>query len=58
MLYINYKNEDGTIETAEDMRGMSKADKKELINNYNMLDGYYASTRASKEFYTDKKDKK
>jgi len=53
MLYINYKNEDGTIETIEDMRGMSKTDKKELINNYNMLDGYYASTRASKEFYTD-----
>jgi len=28
MLYINYKNEDGTIETAEDMYGMSKLDKK------------------------------
>lgn len=59
MKYINHKS-NGFIETVEDMRGMSKADKLALIKDYRLVSGnYYASSRASKDFYaTNKKGEK
>lgn len=55
MNYINHKL-NGFIETVEDMRGMSKADKLALIKDYRLVsNNYYASQRASKDFYTTKK---
>ena len=55
MKYINHKL-NGFIETVEDMRGMSKADKIALIKDYQLVSGnYYASSRASKDFYANNK---
>lgn len=55
MNYINHKL-NGFIETVEDMRGMSKADKVALIKDYQLVSGnYYASSRASKDFYATNK---
>lgn len=57
MNYINYRNDDGTIETIEDMRGMIRQHKIELINNYKTVSAnYYASSRAAKDFYSSNKD--
>ena len=54
MNYINYKNEDGTIETIEDMRELSLTDKRYLIDEYAQVSSsYYASQRATKAFYQD-----
>ena len=55
MNYINHKL-NGFIETVEDMRGMNKADKLALIKEYRLVSGnYYASSRASKDFYATNK---
>lgn len=59
MKYINHKI-NGFIETVEDMRGMSKADKMALIKEYSLVsNNYYTSSRATKDFYeTNKKGDK
>lgn len=55
MNYINYRNDDGTIEMVEDMRGMSKKDKLALIAEYQLISAnYYASSRTCKEYYFTK----
>lgn len=55
MNYINYRNDDGTIETIEDMRELSLTDKRYLIAEYAKVSAnYYASSRATKDFYASK----
>lgn len=55
MNYINYRNDDGTIEMIEDMRGMTKKDKLALIAEYQLISAnYYPSVRTCKEYYFTK----
>ena len=55
MNYINYSGGHG-VETVEDMRGMSRAEKIALIKDYRLVSGnYYASSRATKDFYATNK---
>lgn len=61
MRYINFKCPDtGTIETLEDCKGMTRSEKTFLLGEYKVNErghgGYYwLSSRATKEYYTDKK---
>ena len=55
MNYINHKL-NGFIETVEDIRLLSKADKLALIKEYQLVSSnYYTSLRASKDFYANNK---
>lgn len=61
--YINYKNDDGTIETIEDfgllIRGnYSRQYRRNILAGYRLNDTrYYGSNRASKSYYQSLKDK-
>ena len=56
-MYINYKAND-KIETIEDMKKLSRVERKALIKEYKMVDdNYYISQRATKDFYSTKTDK-
>ena len=61
--YINYKNDDGTIETVEDfgliIKGnLDRRSRQNILNEYQMISpNYYASQRASKDYYQSLKDK-
>ena len=61
--YINYKNEDGTVETVEDfgliVKGnLDRRTRRKILNEYQMIsNNYYASRRASKDYYQSLKDK-
>ena len=61
--YINYKNDDGTIETVEDLGLLVKGNydrqyRRDLLAEYQAVDSrYYASQRASKAYYESIKNK-
>lgn len=61
--YINYKNDDGTIETVEDfgliIKGnLDRRTRQNILNEYQLIShNYYASQRASKDYYQSLKDK-
>lgn len=51
--FINHKM-NNQVETVEDMRELSAEDRQDLIDNYAMVSPcYYASQKATKEFYAD-----
>ena len=61
--FINYKNDDGTIETVEDfglvIKGnLDRRTRQNILNEYQLVShNYYASQRASKDYYQSLKDK-
>ena len=61
--YINYKNEDGTVETVEDfgliVKGnLDRRTRQKILKEYQLIsNNYYASRRASKDYYQSLKDK-
>lgn len=61
--YINYRNDDGTIETVEDfgliIKGnLDRRSRQNILDEYQMISpNYYASQRASKDYYQSLKDK-
>ena len=61
--YINYKNDDGTVETVEDfgliVKGnLDRRTRQNILNEYQMIsNNYYASRRASKDYYQSLKNK-
>ena len=61
--FINYKNDDGTIETVEDfgliIKGnLDRRTRQNILNEYQLIsNNYYASQRASKDYYQSLKDK-
>ena len=61
--YINYKNDDGTIETVEDfgliIKGnLDRRSRQNILDEYQLISpNYYASQRASKDYYQSLKDK-
>lgn len=61
--FINYKNEDGTIETVEDfgliIKGnLDRRTRQNILNEYQLIShNYYASQRASKDYYQSLRDK-
>lgn len=63
MRFINYRNDDGTIETVEDfglvIKGnLDRRTRQNILNEYQLIsNNYYASQRASKDYYQSLKDK-
>lgn len=61
--YINYRNDDGTIETVEDfglvIKGnLDRRTRQNILNEYQLINpNYYASQRASKDYYQSLKNK-
>lgn len=61
--YINYRNDDNTIETIEDFGLIIKGNidrrtRQNILNEYQSISpNYYASQRASKDYYQSLKDK-
>lgn len=61
--YINYKNDDGTVETVEDfgliIKGnLDRRTRQKILKEYQLIsNNYYASRRASKDYYQSLKDK-
>ena len=61
--YINYKNDDGTVETVEDfgliVKGnLDRRTRQNILKEYQLIsNNYYASRRASKDYYQSLKDK-
>lgn len=61
--YINYRNDDGTIETVEDfgliIKGnLDRRSRQNILDEYQLISpNYYASQRASKDYYQSLKDK-
>ena len=61
--YINHRNDDGTIETIEDfgliVKGnLDRRTRQNILNEYQLIShNYYASQRASKDYYQSLKDK-
>lgn len=61
--YINFRNDDGTIETVEDFGLIIKGNysrqyRKKILDEYQLISpNYYASQRASKDYYQSLKDK-
>lgn len=61
--YINFRNDDGTIETVEDFGLIIKGNysrqyRQKILDEYQMISpNYYASQRASKDYYQSLKDK-
>lgn len=64
MLFINYKNDDGTIETIEAFGAYVKGNysrqyRRDLLVEHRLNDSrYYASNRASKSYYDNIKQTK
>lgn len=64
MKYINYRNDDGTIETIEafgsyTVGNMDRRSRINLLNEYRLNDSrYYGSNRASKAYYESLKENK
>lgn len=62
--YINYRNDDGTIETIEDfglvIKGnLDRQSRRNILAEYKMIDNrYYGSNRASKAHYESLKQDK
>ncbi len=59
MAYINRKDENGNIETVEDLKGLPRAEKLRLLAEYRLSDKYahyYISQRASKYWYNSMKE--
>ena len=60
--YINYRNDDGTIETIEDfgliIKGnLDRRSRQNILDEYQLISpNYYASQRASKSYYQSLKD--
>ena len=63
MRYINYRNDDNTIETIEDFGLLVKGNldrrtRQNILDEYQLIStNYYASQRASKDYYQSLKDK-
>lgn len=63
MRFINYRNDDNTIETIEDfgliVKGnLDRRSRRNILAEYKMIDSrYYGSNRASKAHYESLKDK-
>lgn len=61
--YINFRNDDGTVETVEDFGLIVKGNlgrraRQNILDEYKLISpNYYASQRASKEHYQSMKDK-
>lgn len=61
--YINHRNDDNTIETIEDfglvIKGnLDRRTRQNILNEYQLISpNYYASQRASKDYYQSLKDK-
>ena len=61
--YINYKNDDGTVETVEDfgliIKGnLDRRTRQKILKEYQLIsNNYYASRRASKDYYQSLKNK-
>lgn len=61
--YINYKNDDGTVETVKDfgliIKGnLDRRTRQKILNEYQLISNkYYASRRASKDYYQSLKNK-
>ena len=64
MRYINYRNDDNTIETIEDFGLLVKGNldrhsRRNILAEYKMIDNrYYGSNRASKAHYESLKQDK
>ena len=64
MRYINYRNDDNTIETIEDfgliVKGnLDRRSRRNILAEYKMIDNrYYGSNRASKAHYESLKQDK
>lgn len=64
MRFINYRNDDGTIETVEDfgllVKGnLDRRSRRNILAEYKMIDNrYYGSNRASKTHYESLKQDK
>lgn len=60
MLYINYRCPDSKlVETIEDISNLPRKEWISLVAEYQKISfNYYASVRASKQFYNDKKANK
>lgn len=55
MKYINFKSSQG-IETIECLDGLKRAERKRLLAEYRLVsDGYYFSSRATKQYYLQNK---
>lgn len=61
--YINFRNDDGTIETVKDfgliIKGnLDRRTRQNILDEYQLISpNYYASQRASKDYYQSLKDK-
>lgn len=54
-MYLNFKGCKG-IETAEDLKGMSRKERATLLKEYQLVsNGYYISNRATKDYYENQK---
>lgn len=64
MRYINYRNDDNTIETIEDFGLLIKGNidrrsRRNILEEYRLIDNrYYGSNRASKAHYESLKQDK
>lgn len=63
MRYINYRNDDNTVETIEDFGLLIKGNadrrsRRNILEEYKLIDNrYYGSNRASKAHYESLKQK-
>ncbi len=59
-MYINHHNPrfiGSNVETVEDCKGMTRKEILALLKEYNLVSPfYYLSSRATKQYYNDKKD--
>ena len=59
-MYINYYNphsSGSSIETVENCEGMTRKEVLDLLKEYILVSPYYyVSSRATKQYYQDKKD--